>query len=167
MADERRTDVRRKYASLGIGELTAAVVFGFIGVNLATRAPGDALSLWSGLLPLLVILVQVGVYWLLARGWAGRGSMSTGIAGVYRLFRILDPVLLAAGLAGIMMWSTGGFGLVLAVTAWLFGVVEYVNYFVVRLSYPILRWPTLIGRWSTPRLVRDLRTHAETSSRSS
>jgi hypothetical protein len=39
---------------------------------------------------------------------------------------------------------------------WVFGVLEYVNYFVVRLAYPLGRWFTTVGEWRTPRLVQDL-----------
>ena len=42
------------------------------------------------------------------------------------------------------------------VVVWVFGVVEYVNYFVVRLSYPVRRLPLVVGQWRTPRLVQDL-----------
>ena len=38
-----------------------------------------------------------------------------------------------------------------------FGLIEYLNYFHVRLSYPWSTWASQVGRWSTPRLVRDLR----------
>lgn len=44
------------------------------------------------------------------------------------------------------------------VGVWVFGVLEYVNYFVVRLSYPIHRWLTTVGQWHTPQLVQDLNT---------
>jgi len=157
----RHERLRRRYTSLGMGELTATAVFAIIaasGMLPVTRTWTGALSLWSALLPLLVILVQAGVYWLLARGWAGRGRMPRRIAATYRCFRLLDPLLLMAGLAGVIAWFPREAGAVLVIAAWLFGVVEYLNYFVVRLSYPLHRWPSLVGRWRTPRLVQDVRT---------
>lgn len=166
MTNEARTrtrheSLRRRYTSLGMGELVAAAVFAVVaasGMLPVTGTREGALALWSTLVPLLVILVQVGAYWLLARGWAGRTRMPRRVARVYRGFRILDAVLLAAGLIGVIVWFPAGAGAVLVVAAWLFGVVEYLNYFVVRLSYPLHRWPFFVTQWRTPRLVKDLRT---------
>ena len=161
MSAERRPELRRKYLSLGLGELVAALVFAAIAAAVvAPRFSGDtdAAALWSALIPLLVILVQAGVYWLAARNWVDRGPMPAAWAGAYRLFRVADAVMLAAGLLGVVVWwpdSVGAALLVLAV--WAFGVLEYVNYFVVRLAYPIGRWFTTVGEWRTPRLVQDLR----------
>lgn len=153
-----REDLRRKYLSLGVGELFAAAMFGFLAsaVVPALVTPGTVQALWSALLPLLVILVQAGIYWLMARTWVGRGSMPLGVARIYRAFRMLDPVLLAAGLVGALVWLPLDAGAVLVLGVWLFGVVEYVNYYLVRLSYPILHWPTRITQWRTPRLSQDI-----------
>jgi hypothetical protein len=164
MTVELRPDLRRKYLSLGVGELVAALVFTAIAA--AVIAPrlehgSDAAALWSALIPLLVILVQAGVYWLAARGWVGRRPMPAGFAATYRWFRVVDVVLLVAGLVGLVMWWPSSVGAALGLSAvWLFGVLEYVNYFVVRLSYPIGRWFTTVGQWRTPRLIQDLRSAA-------
>lgn len=153
----RRTRLRRRCTSLGLGELTAAAVFAIIAASGMLPATAT-LSLWSALVPLLAILVQAGVYWLLARDWAGRSPMPRRMAAIYRGLRMLDPLLLAAGLVGVIVWFPAGAGAVLVVAVWLFGVVEYLNYFVVRLSYPLHRWPSVVTQWRTPRLVKDLRT---------
>jgi hypothetical protein len=151
--------LRRAYTSLGLGELSAAAVFALVAVSGAlpvARSGAGQRALWSALIPLLVILVQAGVYWLLARRWVGRAPMPAAIAAAYRLFRVLDPVLLAAGLAGAVVFGPSGGGAVLVAGVWLLGVVEYVNYFVVRLAYPLRQWPSRVTRWRTPQLVQDL-----------
>ena len=51
--------------------------------------------------------------------------------------------------------------LVLAIS--LFGVVEYVNYFVVRLAYPVHGWSRRVREWRSPRLVQDLNAAAVAS----
>jgi hypothetical protein len=167
MTEERRRALRRTYVRLGAGELAAAVVFvvlagGVVAPGLEER--GDAAALWFALAPLLVVLVQAGTYWLLARSWVGRRSMPAGVAIVYRVLRIVDVVLIAAGLAGMLVWWPDQVGAALAMLAvWVFGVIEYLNYFVVRLAYPARRWPTQVLEWRTPRLVLDL----DSASRSS
>jgi len=50
--------------------------------------------------------------------------------------------------------------LILAIAIWVFAVVEYLNYFVVRLSYPLSRWFQEVGSWRTPRLMIDVRDAA-------
>lgn len=161
LSGERSADSRRKYARLGFGELTAAAVFAFLaasGVLPVSQNAEGSLALWSGLAPLLVILVQAGTYWLLARGWVGCAPMPSRVAHAYRAFRVVDPVMLAAGLTGVLVWLPSGASAVLILGVWLFGVIEYVNYFVVRLAYPIHQWPFLIAQWRSPRLVKDLKT---------
>lgn len=164
MADDTGAEHRRaQFTSLGWGELLAALAFVLAAVAWSSRldSSGAVLALWVALVPLLVVLVQAGVYWLAARRWVGCGVMSLPMAHVYRWFRLLDPALLLAAAVVIMVVGPDGVGArVLAMGVWTFGVVEYLNYFVVRLAYPLRRWFTTVGQWRTPRLVRDLERSA-------
>lgn len=161
MVNERVEAARRKYLSLGVGELVAAAVFfGVARFSVLPRMEGqrDTLVLWSALIPLLAVLVQGSVYWLLARNWVLRSRMPRGVARLLRVMRIGNVGVLIAGLAGVLLWLPANPGWAVAVLAiWVFGVIEYLNYFVVRLSYPFAFWASEVGRWRTPRLVRDLR----------
>lgn len=142
-----------------MGELTAAAVFGFVGFsNVIPMANSGSTrkALWSASAPLVAILVQGAAYWLLAMSWAGRGTMPRKVALVYRVFRIANPVLLAAGLVGALVWLPSDASVVLVLAVWLFGVVEYVNYYVVRLAYPPRDWASRVTEWRRPQLVRDL-----------
>ncbi len=156
MAD-RWQPLRHRYTSLGLGELAAAGVFAAVAA--AQPVPLDAratAALWCALGPLLAVLVQAGAYWLLARRWVGRGPMPVQVAGWYRNARWINVVLLGAGLVGIALARPVGASAVLVAAVWLFGVAEYLNYFVVRLAYPWHRWLRDVVTWRTPRLVRDL-----------
>lgn len=161
MSEERRTELRRRYLSLGSGELFAAAVF--LGVAIIAVLPildGDHehLALWAALIPLLAVLVQGGTYWLLARSWVERTTMPLPLARLFRVFRALDLVLLTAGLVGVIVWLPGEVGpAFLVLFVWLFGVIEYVNYFVVRLAYPAQHWLQRVGQRRTPRLMQDVR----------
>lgn len=156
---DRFAPVRAIYLSLGLGELASVATFA-LAANLVLApllAPGAERALWFALAPLLVVLLQAGAYWLAARSWVGHRPMPARFASVYRAFRILDPVLLAAGLGGaVASLPAEPAPVALVLFVWAFGVVEYLNYFVVRLSYPPRRWFALVGRWRTPVLVRDL-----------
>lgn len=164
MSEERRTELRRRYLSLGSGELFAAAVF--LGVAIVSVLPildgeREALALWAALIPLLAVLVQGGAYWLHARRWVKRTTMPRPLARLFRVFRALDPVLLTAGLVGVIVWLPIDVGpAILVVFVWLFGVIEYVNYFVVRLAYPAQHWLQRVGQWRAPRLMQDVRAAA-------
>ncbi|WP_285026566.1 hypothetical protein [Plantibacter sp. ME-Dv--P-122b] len=164
MTDDRRRVLRGRYLSLGLGELFAAVVFiwvAFVSALPLFERPTDALAFWSALLPLLVILVQAGGYWLLARRWVKQGTMPGGLAATYRGFRVLDAALLLAGLVGIIVWFPAHpFAAIGIPFVWLLGVIEYVNYFVVRLAYPPSVWFQRVGERRTPRLMQDVRAAA-------
>lgn len=155
----RRASVRHTFLSLGLGELAAAVVFLVVASTVVSPWLGDdsSFALWAALVPLVVVLVQGGAYWLLARGWVLRSSMPASVAQVYRAFRVVDLALLAAGLVGVLVRLPERPVSALAVIGiWAFGVVEYVNYFVVRLAYPARGWVIDVRRGRRPRLVRDL-----------
>lgn len=156
---DRFRKLRQTYTSLGLGELAAATVFAGIaasGLIPVTSTRLGALALWSALAPLLLILVQAGVYWLTAREWAGRARMPIRVARAYRAARVLDPLVLAVGLIGIVAWFPSGADGALVLGIWVFAAAEYANYFVVRLAYPVHRWPTHVTRGRTPRLIKDL-----------
>lgn len=60
MVGEQGDALRRKYLSLGTGELVAAVVFAMVAVTVVgprLGRPAEA-ALWSALAPLLLVLVQ-------------------------------------------------------------------------------------------------------------
>lgn len=159
MDEGRRRELRRKYLNLGVGELAATAVFVAAAIfSVAPRLRGpEHWALWAALTPLCVLLVQAGAYWLLARRWVLPGGMPPSLAAAYRAFRVLDVGLLAVGLAAVAWaWPDRAGVAVLVLAVWLFAVVEYVNYFVVRLSYPIHVWFAEVTRRRTPRLVLDL-----------
>lgn len=155
---DRVRGLRRSYLNLELGEIVSAVVFcgAMLWVSPRLGANSDRLAAWAALAPLIVVLLQAGVYWLTARTWIGRGGMPRLVRSVYRCFRVLDAVLLAAGPVVVVGTRPGAVALVLALGVWLFGVAEYVNYFVVRLAYPAHRWLAEVGRRRTPRLAKDL-----------
>lgn len=84
--------------------------------------------------------------------------MPRSLARLYRTLQVLDVlVLLAAGIYIAVDLSSTRWAGTMAVLVWLFAVVEFTNYYVVRLSYPWAKWFTKVGQWRTARLVQDLR----------
>ncbi|WP_025778452.1 hypothetical protein [Brevibacterium sp. VCM10] len=155
---DRFAPLRRRFLSLGLGEIVAAAVFAVVPTRLAfIAADGAGTALWCALFPLLFILVQAGIYWLLARHHLPE-PVPRAVSRLYRGLRIINPlVLVASGIGIVVAWPGASLSAVLIIAVWLFAVAEYVNYFHFRLSYPWSMWAGQVGRWSTPRLVRDLR----------
>lgn len=158
----KRDARRRKYLSLGSGELVAAGVFATAALYFATpRLPSiqDRMALWSALIPLLVVLVAGGVYWLLARSWVERGAMPRAIVIAYRVLSVASFMLLVGGFVGVIIWWPDSVGTgVPVMLVWIFAAAEYMNYFLVRLAYPVSQWLTTVGQRRTPRLVADMRS---------
>ncbi|MFP3395255.1 hypothetical protein ACSBQT_16985 [Brevibacterium sp. H602] len=154
---DRFAPLRRRFLSLGLGEIVAAAVFAVIPTRLAfVTADRTEAALWAALSPLLFILVQAGIYWLIARHHLP-APIPRPVARIYRFLRVINPLVLLASLIGIVVaWPGVSLSAVLIIVIWLFAVAEYINYFHVRLSYPWSKWTVKVGRRSTPRLVRDL-----------
>lgn len=159
-SSEDRQRLRAKYFRLGTGEMGAAVVFFVIAiVRISPDLEGWArFAWWLTVAPLLAVLVQAGVFWLAARTWVGLRRMPAALARLYAYFGILDALLLLIGIMGIALWAPGTWGFVGFSAVWAFGVVEYVNYFVVRLAYSPRTWFDRIRGWQRPRLVEDVRS---------
>lgn len=159
---------RRRYLSLGWGEWAAAAVFAVVAATvLAPRLDGRAAqALWWALGPLLLVLVQAGAYWLLARSWVGLGTMPPRVARAFRVCRLLGPAVLLLGAVGVLAnHPAGATGALLVWAVWVSAVVEYLNYYVVRLAYPAASWAGSVTRWRRPRLVLDLRAERDASAR--
>lgn len=74
--------LRRTYLSLGLGELTAVVVFVVVQPAVAARLDdAGGRALWWALAPLLVVLLQGAAYWFAARSWLPGGAGRGGRAG--------------------------------------------------------------------------------------
>lgn len=72
---------------------------------------------------------------ILARRWVARAPMPTSLAQIYHGLRVMNAVLLATSLVGIcMLFPTDVLVIITVSIMRLFAVVEYINYYVVRLS---------------------------------
>ncbi len=150
-----REALRRKLVGLGIGELAAASAFVLVAARaVAERGAGPAM--WLALAPLVLILAQAGAYWLIRSRSLG-APLPRPVAATYSFFRFINVVALIVCLCGAMWWwPSDPVVATLAAAAWLFGLVEYLNYFVVRLSYPRNGWFAEVGRRRAPQLLKDL-----------
>lgn len=155
---EHRQRLRRQYLSTGLGELVATAVFVILlSTTLLPDAPEQRLAISIAFLPFALSVVPGGIYWLLARVWVLKERPPTWFGRVYRIVRWIGAITIVVTLPLALLLHVSIGTTMFALVIWAFGLVEYLNYFVVRLAYPWTRWVAEVGAWRTPRLVRDLR----------
>lgn len=89
---------------------------------------------------------------------AARDRMPHMPGRCFRGLRLFTPVVLITGLVGVIVNApSGATATVVVALVWAFGVIEYVNYYLVRLAYPWRRWASEVSQWRAPTLVKDVR----------
>ena len=163
MMNIRKEKVRKELMSLCLGELTAILSFWFCFFLLKNRL-GDWKSLVTILYPLSLltfVLLQGSIYWaILIRRLSNPQFGSRSVPKLYGGFRILDLVLLISGFPFIV-WNTQSFQVtILATLIQFFALIEWVNYFLLRLSYslnPLVLWKRITkGKLEKSRIAKEL-----------
>lgn len=163
MMNIQKEKVRKELVSLCLGEFTAVLSIWFCFFLLKNRL-GDWRNLVSILYPLSLltfILLQGSIYWaILIRRLSNPQFGSVNVPRIYGGLRILDLVLLILGFPFIV-WNTQSVQVaILATLIQLFALIEWVNYFLVRLSYslnPLVLWKRITkGKLEKSRIVKEL-----------
>jgi hypothetical protein len=130
-----RAALRRRLRSLALGELAAALVFAWLAVG--QRPGGSATRV--GIALLVFLLVQGSAWWwyrLILLGRGRRGSrFPTGLQFATLFLDRFNLAVLATAAPVVVLVAGGWWDLFLGSAFLLFAVLEYVNYFRVRLSY--------------------------------
>ena len=163
MMNIQKEKVRKELVFLCFGELAAVLSFWLCFFLLKNRL-GD----WNGLISILYplslltfILLQGSIYWaILIRRLSNPQFGSASVPKLYGGFRILDLVLLISGFPFIV-WNTQSFQLaIIATLIQLFALIEWVNYFLLRLSYslnPLVLWKRITkGKLEKSRIAKEL-----------
>ena len=159
----QKEKVRRELVSLCLGEFTAVLSIWFCFFLLKNRL-GDENSLVNILYPLSLltfILLQGSIYWAILIRRLSNPQFGTGsVPKLYGGFRILDLVLLISGFPFIV-WNTQSFQVtILATLIQLFALIEWINYYFLRLSYslnPLVLWKRITkGKLEKSRIAKEL-----------
>ena len=160
----QKEKVRKELMSLCLGEFTAVLSFWFCFFLLKNRL-GDVNSLVTILYSLSLltfILLEGSIYWaILIRRLSNPQFGSGSVPKLYGGFRILDLVLLISGFPFIV-WNTQSVQVaIIVMLIQLFALIEWVNYFLVRLSYslnPLVLWKRIAkGKLEKSRIAKELR----------
>lgn len=163
MMNIQKEKVKKELVSLCLGEFTAVLSFWFCFFLLKNRL-GDENSLVTILYSLSLltfILLQGSIYWaILIRRLSNPQFGSGSVPKLYGGFRVLDLVLLISGFPFIV-WNTQSFQVtILATLIQLFALIEWVNYFLLRLSYslnPLVLWKRITkGKLEKSRIAKEL-----------
>ena len=155
--------IQKEFVSLCLGEFTAVLSFWLCFFLLKNRL-GDWRSLVTILYPLSLltfILLQGSIYWAILIRRLSKSQFGSGsVPKLYGGFRILDLILLISGFPFIV-WNTQSVQVaILATLIQLFALIEWVNYFLVRLSYslnPLVLWKRITkGKLEKSRIAKEL-----------
>ena len=159
----QKEKVRKELVSLCLGEFTAVLSIWFCFFLLKNRL-GDVNSLVTILYPLSLltfILLQGSIYWaILIRRLSKPQFGSENVPKLYGLLRILDLVLLISGFPFIVWNAQSVLVTILATLIQLFALIEWVNYFLLRLSYslnPLVLWKRITkGKLEKSKIAKEL-----------
>lgn len=164
MMNIQKEKVRKELVSLCLGELAAALSFWLCFFLLKNRL-GDWMSLITILYPLSLltfILLQGSIYWAILIRRLSKPQFGSGnVPKIYGVLRILDLILLISGFPFIFWNAQSVQVAILATLIELFALIEWVNYFLVRLSYSLnllVLWKRIVkGKLEKSRIAKELR----------
>lgn len=159
----QKEKVRKELVSLCLGEFTAVLSFWLCFFLLKNRL-GD----WKGLVTILYplslltfILLQGSIYWAILIRRLSKPQFGSGnVPKIYGVLRILDLILLISDFPFIFWNAKSVQVAILATLIELFALIEWVNYFLVRLSYslnPLVLWKRITkGKLEKSRIAKEL-----------
>lgn len=123
--------LKRQFLNLALGELAAAIVFIYV-YGLFDFGNASLLTFSY----LIFILLQGSIYWfyryiLIVR----RKKVGIKAISILKFLRILNGILLIAIALTFPFFRNNTKNLIIALGIYLFGLIEYVNYYWYRLSY--------------------------------
>lgn len=143
----------RRFLSLTSGEAASVLVFAALYLHFQQRAgtPFGPGVLYPFLL-LEFLLLQGSAYWLnrWLRLQAGSSANARNIRQTYRGLRLLNAALLLV--VPVVIWFDQ-VQLAWSVGLGVFALVEFINYFYWRLSYPVPEFLRRLASWNFPPSV--------------
>ena len=146
VVDRMKTKLKKTLTSLWTGELVATAMFWLNYFLLMWMDPtvfrrsifGSRawVAVTYSLFILSFILVQGSAYWLILIKRIKEPAYGAGVVGkIYKALKIIDLIMLILGIPVIVICHTHAAVTVLSSGLLLFALVEWINYYVWRLSY--------------------------------
>lgn len=130
--------LKKELIRLGTGELAAIVSFWLCFFTIKVWLVDTKMMILI-LYPLFVlsfILIQGSIYWfILLRRMSNSLFLVKYTGNTYRILKVMDVALLCMGIPIILLNRSNIVVTALSAFIWLFSVIEWINYYIVRLSY--------------------------------
>lgn len=149
---ESKKLMKKKLTNLASGELVAVLVFwmNFFLLKKWILTTGAFVSISLSLFILSFILIQGSVFWWILLKRISNPEFAEKYTGkIYKILKKLDLILLAAGIFVILLNHSNFSTFVISFSIWIFAVIEWVNYYLLQLSYslnPAVLWRYLQHR---------------------
>lgn len=149
---ESKKLMKKKLTNLASGELVAVLVFwmNFFLLKKWILTTGAFVSISLSLVILSFILIQGSVFWWILLKRISNPEFAEKYTGkIYKILKKLDLILLAAGIFVILLNHSNFSTFVISFSIWNFAVIEWVNYYLLQLSYslnPAVLWRYLRHR---------------------
>lgn len=144
--------LKKKLTNLASGELVAVLVFwmNFFLLKKWILTTEAFISISFSLFILSFILLQGSLFWwILIKRISNQRFAEKYTGRIYKILKKLDFILLAAGIFVILLNHSNFSTVVISFAIWLFAVIEWVNYYLLQLSYslnPAVLWRYLRHR---------------------
>ena len=130
--------IKKKLTNLWTGELAAVVAFWlcFFSIKVWLVDTKMVILILYPLVVLSFILLQGSVYWYILLKRMSKPLFLVEYAGnIYGILKMIDVILLCMGVPVILLNHSNIIVTALSIFIWLFSIIEWINYYVVRLSY--------------------------------
>ena len=137
---ESKKLMKKKLTNLASGELVAVLVFwmNFFLLKKWILTTGAFVSISLSLFILSFILIQGSVFWWILLKRISNPEFAEKYTGkIYKILKKLDLILLAAGIFVILLNHSNFSTFVISFSIWIFAVIEWVNYYLLQLSYSL------------------------------
>ena len=159
----QESKIKQELTKLWTGELVAVISF-WICFYIFKKWLINTKMLISVIYPLAVlsfILIQGSIYWLILLKRLSTPQFAiTNTRKIYSILKIVDLILLCVGIPIIILNYVNVTVMISAIFILAFAVIEWINYYKIRLSYSynplILLKHIKNGKLSKSRLAREI-----------
>lgn len=159
-----KNHLKKTLINLAVGELVAIIMFWtnfFIFKKYITNTTSIIPIIFT-LFVLSFILIQGSIFWLvLLKRISNKNFAKTSLGKIYNHLRRLDIILLYLSILILIVNHQTLTTTIISLSIWIFSIIEYINYYKVRLSYKpnVLINYVLHGKIRKSRIAREIESY--------
>lgn len=159
-----KNHLKKTLINLAVGELVAIIMFWtnfFIFKKYITNTTSIIPIIFT-LFILSFILIQGSIFWLvLLKRISNKNFAKTSLGKIYNHLRRLDIILLYLSILILIVNHQTLTTTIISLSIWIFSIIEYINYYKVRLSYKpnVLINYVLHGKIRKSRIAREIESY--------